>query len=326
MREINIGKNEENQRIDKFLRKYMAKASLSFIYKMIRKKNIKVNKKRTENHYILKEGDYIQLYLSEETIEGFIEKKEIKKIEKNFGIVYEDKNILLAEKPQGLLVHEDLKENENTLVNQVIKYLYDNKEYDPEVEKTFVPASVNRLDRNTSGIVMIGKNNETLQNLNEMIRNKEDVRKYYLTIVKGNVKDKKELKGYLIKDEKTNKVKIIDSKKQGAKEIHTIYQKIKTNGQYSLIEVEIITGRTHQIRAHLASIGHPLVGDGKYGDMKINKNFKNQFGLKHQFLHAYKIYFEQGIGNLGYLKGKSFYSNLPQKLEKIKIDLFSSSL
>ncbi|MCT4619997.1 MAG: RluA family pseudouridine synthase [Marinisporobacter sp.] len=326
MREINIGKNEENQRIDKFLRKYMAKASLSFIYKMIRKKNIKVNKKRTENQYILKEGDRIQLYLSEETIEGFIEKKEIKKVEKSFEVIYEDKNILLVEKPQGLLVHEDLKENTNTLVNQAIKYLYDHKEYDPDVEKTFVPASVNRLDRNTSGIVMIGKNNETLQNLNEMIRQKNYVRKYYLTIVKGKLTGRKELKGYLMKDEKTNKVKISDSKKQGAKEIHTIYRMLQTNGQYTLIEVEIITGRTHQIRAHLSSIGHPLVGDFKYGNMKINQLFKKRFGLTHQFLHAYKISFEKCIRNLDYLKGKSFCSDLPQSLEKIKIDLFKPKL
>ncbi|TCO73821.1 RluA family pseudouridine synthase [Marinisporobacter balticus] len=322
MREICIGKNEENQRIDKFLRKYMSKASLSFVYKMIRKKNIKVNQKRVSSDYILKEGDNIQLYLSEDTILGFIEKKNIKEVKREFGIVYEDQNILLVEKPQGLLVHEDINESENTLVNQVIKYLYDKSEYNPEVEKTFVPASVNRLDRNTSGIVIIGKNNQSLQNLNEMIRKKNYVKKYYLTIVKGTLKDKKALKGYLLKDQKSNKVEIIEKKHPDAKEIHTIYRPINTYGDYSLVEVELLTGRTHQIRAHLSSIGHPLIGDGKYGNLEMNRSFQNQFKLRYQFLHAYKIHFDKCLGNLKYLEGKSFYSSLPKELEKIKIALF----
>lgn len=322
MREICIGKNEENQRIDKFLRKYMSKAALSFIYKMIRKKNIKVNQKKVSSDYILKQGDNIQLYLSEDTIKGFIEKKDIKDVQRSFGIVYEDENILLVEKPQGLLVHEDINESKNTLVNQAIKYLYDKSEYDPKFEKTFVPASVNRLDRNTSGIVIIGKNNQSLQNLNEMIRKKDYVRKYYLTIVKGAIKDRKELKGYLLKDKLSNKVKIVEKEGTNTKEIHTIYKPIHTYRDYSLLEVEIITGRTHQIRAHLASIGHPLIGDSKYGNLDVNKYFRDKFKLKYQFLHAYKIYFDKALGNLKYLEGKSFYSSLPKELEKIKIALF----
>ncbi|QEK11776.1 RluA family pseudouridine synthase [Crassaminicella thermophila] len=323
MRELCIGKNEKNQRIDKFLRKYLSKASLSFIYKMIRKKNIKVNGKKVNSDYILKEGDSIQLYLSENTIEGFIEKKDIKEVKRNFEIIYEDKNVLLVEKPPGLLVHEDINEDKNTLINQVIKYLYDKKEYNPQEEKTFVPASVNRLDRNTGGIVIIGKNNQALQILNEMIRKKDYIRKYYLTIVRGNLQGYKELKGYLLKDEKTNKVKVFKKKVPKAKEIHTIYRSIKTNGHYTLIEVEIITGRTHQIRAHLASMGYPLIGDCKYGNIKENRIFKDKFDLKHQFLHAYKIYFEKSIDSLKYLEGKSYFSSLPKKLEKIKIALFT---
>ncbi|WZL71821.1 RluA family pseudouridine synthase [Clostridiaceae bacterium 35-E11] len=325
MREIYIGKNEENQRVDKFLRKYMPKASLSFIYKMIRKKNIKVNEKRINNDYMLQAKDRIQLYLSEETIQKFLDKKEVQQVAPTFGIVYEDENILLVEKPQGLLVHEDIHESKNTLINQVIKYLFDKKEYDPEIEKTFVPASVNRLDRNTSGIVMIGKNNETLQNLNEMIRSRNAIKKYYLTIVAGHIRSKGELKGYLLKDEKSNKVSITEEQIPKAKFMHTIYNPIQTNGKYSLLEVEIITGRTHQIRLHLASTGNPIIGDEKYGDKKINQSFRQEFDLKNQFLHAYKIYFETCIGNLKYLEGKTFYSALPKKLENMRQVIFKES-
>lgn len=322
MREITIGKNEANQRIDKFLRKYMPKASMGFIYKMIRKKNIKLNNKRTPQEYILKEEDQIQLYLSEETIKGFLEEKTIYNVKRNFDIVYEDKNLILVNKPQGLLVHEDHKEQENTLVNQVIKYLYDQGEYNPKEEKTFVPASVNRLDRNTSGIVIIAKNYETLQNLNEMVRKKEYIRKYYLTIVKGQIKNGQELKGYLMKDTNLNCVKLVSKETEKAKFIYTKYKPIKTSHKYSLLEVEIITGRTHQIRLHLSSTSHPIIGDDKYGDEKVNKIFKDKFNLKYQFLHAYKITFYKCIGNLKYLEGKNFNARLSSNFENIKEQLF----
>ncbi|WP_129596126.1 RluA family pseudouridine synthase [Anaerophilus nitritogenes] len=319
MRKIYIEKNEANQRIDKFLRKYINKASLSFIYKMIRKKNIKVNHKKVSNDYLLQEGDYIELFLSEETIKSFIEQKQIHQVKRTFHIIYEDDNMIVVDKPQGLLVHEDHSQDKNTLINQVIKYLYDEKKYDPQKEKTFVPASVNRLDRNTSGIVIIGKSYQGLQSLNEMIREKDCIRKYYLTIVKGRVEHKKELKAYLVKDEKTNKVQIFSKKALNAKEIHTIYTPIEWNQEYSLLEVEIVTGRSHQIRAHLLSIGHPIIGDQKYGDLKTNKLFKN---LKSQFLHAYKIDFITCNKNLKYLEGKSFHSPLPEEFKKIKSRLF----
>ncbi|KXG78965.1 RluA family pseudouridine synthase [Thermotalea metallivorans] len=322
MREIRIGKNEENQRIDKFLRKYMAKASLGFIYKMIRKKSIKVNGNKIDNDYILKYGDAIQLYLKEDTIESFIENREVRKIKRTFQIVYEDDYLLLVNKPYGLLVHGDSQEKKNTLINQVTGYLYAKGEYDPKSEKTFVPASVNRLDRNTSGIVIIGKNYETVQNLNQMIREKHHIRKFYLTVVKGQVKSCGELKGYLLKDERGNKVKIAEKEENG-KDIHTMYRPLKTNKDYSLLEVEIITGRTHQIRLHLSAIGHPIVGDPKYGDKSINQVMKKKFGLENQFLHAYRISFEKCMGNLKYLEGKTFEAPLPQRLKEIEQSLFS---
>ncbi len=322
MLELKIGKNEENQRIDKFLRKYMPKASLSFIYKIIRKKYVKVNYKKIEKDYLLQIEDTLQIYLSEETLQQFCEKKEIAVVPVNFKVIYEDPNLLLVEKPSGLLVHGNSHENKYTLINQVIKYLFDKGEYHPRIEKTFTPASVNRLDRNTSGIVIIGKNHETLQNLNEMMRNRESIKKYYLTIVKGHVKEAKALKGYLRKDDKKNKVEILGQATDHAKAIDTRYQPIKSNHVYSLLEVEILTGRSHQIRLHLASEGFPIIGDQKYGDPKTNKIFASQYGLNHQFLHAYKIEFHQCLGNLNYLEGKSFTSVLPKKLKNIEKDLF----
>jgi 23S rRNA pseudouridine955/2504/2580 synthase len=318
VRELNVGKNEGNQRIDKFLRKYLPKASLGFIYKMIRKKNIKVNGGKIDNDYILKEGDMIQLYLSEDTVEGFSEKKEVKTVRMSFKIVYEDENILLVNKPFGLLVHGDSREKKNTLINQVMSYLHGKGEYNPRDEKTFVPASVNRLDRNTSGIVIFAKNYETVQNLNKMIREKEYIRKYYLTIVKGSVRKGQELKGYLTKDEERNRVRLAAREDEDAKEIHTIYKPLKRTDEFSLLEVEIITGRTHQIRLHLSSIGHPIIGDSKYGNPRINQMVKKDFGLDTQFLHAHKIFFDKCVGNLTYLEGKSFEASLPKRLKDIE--------
>ncbi len=322
MKEMMIGKNEGNQRIDKFLKKYFPKASLGFLYKMLRKKNIKVNNGRVEPQYILKEGDHIQLYFSEDTLASFQEQKEIQEVNIDFHIVYEDQNILLVNKPAGLLVHEDLKESKNTLTNQVIKYLYDKKEYDPSMEKTFVPASINRIDRNTSGIVIFGKNYESIQNLNEMMRHKDCVKKYYQTIVKGKVEESSELSGFLWKDEKANQVRIVDRNREGAKEIRTKLRPLKDNGAFSMLEVEIITGRSHQIRLHLSSIGYPIIGDGKYGDPNTNRKFREKFGLNSQLLHAYKVVFEKAVGSMQYLEGKKFLCPPSEIFHRIERDLF----
>ncbi|PAB60749.1 RluA family pseudouridine synthase [Anaeromicrobium sediminis] len=316
MREIVIKENEEGQRVDRFLKKYLSKASLSFLYKMIRKKNIKVNNKRVEKNYILNRNDKIQLYFSEDTIEKFIEKKEIFNLKRDFIIVYEDNNILIVSKPDNLLIHEDKSESKNTLVNQVLSYLHSKGDYDPESEKTFVPACVNRLDRNTSGLVIIAKNYESLKNLNEMMRNKDFIEKYYITVVKGTIEGKRELKGYLVKDERNNKTVFTNRKVNGAKEIHTKYSVISTNKNFSLVEVMLITGRSHQIRLHLSSNNTPIIGDRKYGDKKTNEEFNKKYKLRNQFLHAYKIRFNGTLGNLKYLEGKEFKGELPSKLKK----------
>lgn len=316
LKEIQIGKNEANQRVDKFLKKFLPKAPLSFIYKMIRKKNIKVNKLRVDNTYILQENDEIQIYINDDTMVAYREEKKILPININFTVIYEDENILLVGKPRGLLVHGDAHEKNNTLINQVLKYLYDRGEYNPSFEKTFVPASANRLDRNTSGIIIVGKNNLAVQNLNEMIRNYHNIRKYYLALIFGKFTKERTLEGRLLKDRALNKV--ILAEEEDAKEIKTIVRPRKIFKDYSLVEVELITGRSHQIRLHLASIGHPIVGDSKYGDNNINRQLKNDFGFENQFLHAYKLHFEHCIGSLKYLEGKSFVCPLPKELIKIE--------
>ncbi len=323
MIEIKISENEENQRLDKFLRKYLSNAPLSFIYRMVRKKNIKLNGKKTEIQKILKNGDILTLYLSEKDVEQMKGQKTVQNIKKNFKIAYEDENIIVVEKPKGLLIHGTEHEKKDTLVNQVVAYLYQKGEYDPKVEKTFTPAAVHRLDRNTSGLVIFGKNYKSIQTLNAMIRNKNDIRKFYIAMVSGNVIKSMHIKGNIIKNEEKNKVVLVSKENADAKEIETIFKPLIGNGKYTLIEVELITGRTHQIRAHLADSGFPLIGDEKYGNHRLNEKIREEFGLTSQYLHAYKLIFENSDEPLSYLQGKEIYSELPKQLTEIKEKLFT---
>lgn len=325
MIEIKIGENEENQRLDKFLRKYLPNAPLSYIYRIVRKKNVKLNGRKADIDTILEAGDILFLYLSEEETEGFKDKKKVIKVRKQFKVAYEDENILVVEKPKGLLVHGTIDERKNTLVNQVCSYLQQKGDYDPNREKTFVPAAVNRLDRNTSGLVIFGKNYKSLQALNEMFREKTYIHKYYMTIVYGHVTKPMHIKGKLFKDEEKNKVYLVRDKDKTTKEVETIFKPLMSNGMYTLLEVELITGRTHQIRAHLADAGYPLLGDEKYGNRKINEKIKKEFGLTTQYLHAYKLFFEKSIGIIDYMEGKEIYSELPQYLIEIKQKMFTES-
>lgn len=316
MKELIITQNEAEQRIDRFLKKYIPEASKGFIYKMIRKKRIKINGARVLPEYILKIDDTIQLYLSEDTIEDFREIKQIISFDQSIDIVYEDNNILLVNKPKGLLVHGDYKENKNTLINQIYYYLYKKGSYNPKEENTFSPACCNRLDRNTSGIVIVAKNYPSLQAVNSMIKDNR-IEKKYLALVKGKIHKKSELKGFILKDSKTNKVKIISQERKGSKFIHTKYQPIKYNEDFSLLEIHLITGRSHQIRAHLSSEGHPIIGDYKYGNKEVNSIFNDRFKLNSQFLHAFFIQFQKCPSFLTYLEGKSFKVSLPNDLKKI---------
>lgn len=296
-----INKNDSGQRLDKFLEKAVPLLPRSLIYKYVRLKRIKLNKKRCSFDTKLSEGDLLELYINDEFFsdnkdEYFLSAPD------SVDIVYEDENILIADKQPGLIVHEDDGECVDTLINRIKHYLYNKKEYDPSKEHSFAPALCNRIDRNTGGLVIAAKNADALKILNEKIKNRE-VHKKYLCVVFGHLPKKEDtLKGFLTKNSDSNLVKV--SKNSGEKTIVTHYKVLKERSDLSLVEVDLITGRTHQIRAHMAFIGHPLLGDAKYG---IGKN-SEKYGFRHQALYSYKLKFEfsSPSGLLDYLNGREF--------------------
>ena len=307
MREFSINKNDAGQRMDKFLTKAVPALPKNLMYKYIRLKRIKLNGKRCEISTKLSEGDNVQLYINDEF---FPEKRDeahrFLNAPKDIEIVYEDENILLCDKPCGLVVHEDESGEADTLIDRVLHYLYDKREYDPDTENSFTPALCNRIDRNTSGIVICAKNAESLRVLNQKVKDRE-LEKLYLCVTAG-IPNKKsaELKAFHRRDEKTKVVRVEDKPFPGSKTMITRYKTLAENKQsgLALLEVDLVTGRTHQIRAHLAHIGYPLLGDGKYGSNKINRSL----GVKTQALCSYKLTFRftTESGCLEYLDGKSF--------------------
>ncbi len=323
MENIQITKNEENQRLDRFLRKYLTNASLSYIYKAIRK-DVKVNGKRGKEDQILYEGDEISLYMDSDEIEKFQKKKDRPQGKRQFRVAYEDDNILVVEKPFGLLTHGDINEKKNTLANQVLGYLIEEGKYSPRNERTFVPSPVNRLDRNTTGLVIFGKNAPALAALNKMIRERTSIKKYYWTIVAGEMGEPLILRDFMEKDRLTNTVTVKSNKDDLAKGkvMETIARPLAVNRGYTLVEVELITGRTHQIRAHLAKEGFPVIGDPKYGRTSVNKVMWDKFQLATQLLHAARLEFTHGEGPLASMKGTEILSQLPPDFELIKRKLF----
>lgn len=320
MKEIRITKNEENQRLDKFLLKYMNKASKGFLYKMLRKKRIKYNGGRAEGSELLKAGDTLQLYLAEETISSFMEEKTVAEAKRHFAIVYEDDDILVVSKPAGLLTHPEKSSDKDTLIDQILYYLYQKGQYLPEADSSFTPALCNRLDRNTSGIVIAGKTLKGVQAVNEAIRSHK-LDKYYLTLVAGEIREAGEITAYLTKDEEKNQVRI--SKREGSgKKTMTKYRPLACAKGYTLLEIHLITGKTHQIRAHMQSIGHPVVGDRKYGSEYSNQKFREEYALSNQFLHAIRVEWKEKDGPLGYLYGKEMTAPLPKTLQEICDGLF----
>jgi 23S rRNA pseudouridine955/2504/2580 synthase len=312
MREIKIGSSEENQRLDKYLLKYLNKSSKSFVYKMLRKKNIKLNNVRAEGSELLVNGDSIQMYLSDETVNSFMSERVFSKQAGKVSVVFEDDNILICNKPSGILSHSESIDDKDTMIDRILLYLSKKNEYITTRESTFTPAICNRLDRNTSGIIVCGKNLMSVQHLNKMFAEK-NIDKYYITIVKGIIRHKGILKGYHIKDDKNNTVKIIESdeKIDNAKEVITEYSPIKCSKGFTYLQIKLITGKSHQIRAHLQKVGHEVVGDTKYGDKAVNSLLRTKIGLKNQLLHSEKIILKDDLGGLSYLKNREFKAQMP---------------
>lgn len=305
MKEIVINQNDSGQRIDKFLTKLLPNLPQSMLYKSLRKNCVKVNGKHIKDgSFKVYKGDILNLYLKDEFFETPDPDTAFMKITPRLDIVYEDENILLADKKQGMCVHADDSGSTDTLIEHIKAYLWQKGEFVPEEENTFTPSLCNRIDRNTGGIVIAAKNAETLRILNQKIKDRE-LEKSYLCLIWGHL-DKKSgvLKGYILKDEDKKQVYVYSSPKNGAKSYSTRYRVIKEYPEYSMVEAELETGRTHQIRAGFAAIGHPLLGDGKYGTNEINK----RFSYSGQALYSYKLKFtfKTDGGILEYLNGREF--------------------
>lgn len=319
MRDIKITDNEAGQRLDRFLRKLLRETSLTEIYKCIRKGAVKVNDKKAKENYMLQIGDVISLYVKDIDYQ-----KTYNESFEEIKIVYEDNNLIIVDKPIGLLSHPESSKDKDTLIQRVIGYMI--KSGKEEFSPTFSPALCNRLDRNTSGLIIAAKNYTTLKNINKMIRERGLI-KHYLCVVKGVTQDKGEIKSMIDKD-KEKRQAIIETTETdnevsfNGKEAKTAYEKLADNGDFSLLKVELITGRFHQIRAHLSGIGNPIIGDTKYGNKDVNHYFSKKFGLNNQFLVAYSLYFKNPPDSCEYLKEKYLYSSIPKEFAIIIKSLF----
>ena len=319
MRETIIKENESGQRLDKYLKKYLPQAPGSFIYKMLRKKNITLNGKKADGSEKLKAGDEIRLFLSDETYEKFAGKQQTAKEQfptAKLDILYEDSHVLLVNKPAGMLTqkaaYKDISLNE-----YVLGYLSKSGQWSPE-EKAFRPSVCNRLDRNTSGIVICGKSMIGLQRMAELLQDRS-LHKYYLCLIHGAMKEGQRLEGWLRKDEKSNQVEILKAPVEDAAQIITEYEPMKVSSEATLLKVKLVTGKPHQIRAHLAWQGHPLLGDPKYGDPKWNRKWNGRMktAQTRQMLHAYELVMPEMNKTLKKLSGRTFTATVPEDFYKI---------
>ncbi len=319
MKQLVITQDNANQRLDKYLLKYFNTASKSFIYKMLRKKRIKYNGGKADGNEILNDGDTLQMYLSDETVDKFMEEKEIKSDKVTFKVVFEDNNILIVNKPIGVLSHPESSSDTNTLIDQILFYLNEKGEFDGGKESVFTPSICNRLDRNTSGIIICGKNLATVQCINRCM---STIDKYYLSIVKGKIDSKIILNGFHTKDKNKNEVNISSENLCDAKKVVTEVNPLQYNEKFSLVEIKLETGKSHQIRAHLKSINHPIIGDRKYGDTTVNDFVKSKYALSNQFLTAHRIHFRSMDKPLDYLNDKIFTADMPKIFMDIRKNLF----
>lgn len=311
MREFTIGKNDAGQRLDRFVAKTVPLLPPALLQKYIRLKRIKLNGKGNQRDTRLNEGDSVQLYINDEFFDKPSEENMFLTLFRPaLDIVYEDENLLLVNKRPGLVVHADETEKVNTLINHIQAYLYQKREWNPRWENAFAPALCNRIDRNTGGIVIAAKNAETLRIVNEKIRAHE-IRKSYLCITVGTpTPPQGRIEGFLLKDEARKLVSFYRRPVPGGKTSATLYRTLESRGNLALVECELLTGRTHQIRVSMAEIGHPLLGDGKYGDGTVNRNYHET----KQALYSYKLTFDfpTDAGALNYLKSRAFtVSDIP---------------
>ena len=315
MKQFTINGNEAGQRFDKYLAKLLREAPKSFVYKMLRKKNITLNGEKATGNEKLNQGDEIRLFFSDETYLKFSGKEAAPRASTELSVVYENRDILLINKPAGMLSQPD-ETKEPSLVEYVTGYLLDTGAVTEEELVTFRPSVCNRLDKNTSGLVAAGKSLAGLQALSELFHDRT-IHKDYLCIVKGVLKEQTHIRGYLKKDSRCNKVTVYKNKVQDAQPVETVYTPFGSNGRTTLLKVRLVTGRTHQIRAHLASEGYPLMGDSKYGDRAFNKKCREHYGLKHQLLHAFSLTFPHLEGCLGEVSEKTFRAELPELFQHI---------
>ncbi len=329
MRRIVIRDNMAGQRLDKFLEKYLDQAGKGFIYKMIRNKNITLNGKRCSGSEMLKTGDYVTLYMSDETIakfstDEFVSLRAYLNFTADLDVIYEDENIILINKPAGMLTQRS-KMDDISLNEYLIVYLIQKGEITEEDLRTFHPSVCNRLDRNTSGMVAAGKSLAGLQFLSEIIKNRA-AHKYYLCVVDGRIDKPGVIDGYLTKDEKTNHVEISQEETENSSRVITAYEPLAREEGMTLLKADLITGRTHQIRAHLSSIGHPVIGDPKYGDPMANRKARSKYDIERQMLHAYQLTipsheeypeFSKWPGSIRNLEGRTFYAPVPEDFGRL---------
>ena len=316
MKNFIITEKENGITLEKYLKKILNNAPLSFIYKTLRKKDVKVNGHWQDGKYTLSVGEEVSIFISDEKYNDFTSPLGVQP--NNLivpWIIYEDKNVLIINKPRNILVQADAS-GDKALDQMVIEYLMYKGEYDPLNNIGFKPGPAHRIDRNTSGIVVFGKNRDTLAYLSELIKNHEKIEKHYISLVVGEIKEDGVVEAPLRKNFSTKKV-VVCPIKDGAKPAKTIYHVLDTFNGYTLLELTLVTGRTHQIRVHMSYIRHHVVGDTKYGDFKINNKIEKEYGFKNQFLHANEIIFGQLEKPLSYLSNKKFLADMPKEFSDL---------
>ena len=322
------GESEAGRRLDRILKKILKGASLSFIYKTIRK-DVKVNGKRVPPETLLTPGDIVEIFLPDDQIsasqKGTVlvahQKGPIVAAKEKLAVIFEDENVLVVNKPYGLLTHGDAIEKKDTLANRVISYLSQAGVYVPGGTRAYTPAPASRLDRNTTGLVLFGKNYPAARDLATMMGRSDCIEKAYLTVVKGRITDSMRLSARMVRDSDKNVTKVLPDAAAEGREMITEVCPLSAGKGYTLVEARLLTGRTHQIRVQLAEAGFPIIGDRKYGNKETNRKMSQKYGLQAQLLHACRLRVTSGIGSLEYLTGETFRAQPPAEFSEIAEDL-----